>query len=369
MFCQHDKENKGKRTSVCSTTVDGHAFDSWLPCGPNYMTFSENMLCYYSKIQHGLFLIIRYSLTVAFPYDSVIYSPVTTAWRVRRLRMEEWRPIWRVAANILNKQSRTEDEGCSSGLGVRRGAKNSSPYKLRLLRNTLQGLLGFRPDPLIWRKQRKSGTYLGQVAGSCKCDWWAFECRKMRGIYWSADLSASQEWLCFMDLVNLSLFDLLNNSVSKSPASAPPCISLPEPPDRKNTLLWSVTSRSLTPTFRSNLMLPSSGTYPEYKTQQFSLRWQHCSYSLLREFKHTLKKIRWNLSEQRKHHTHTHVGQLKCYRHAIRRNKGSDTVWSTDVGLHVRYSVLCCSLMAAVWRLAGLLQMISRLKVTSKQAE
>ena len=32
--------------------------------------------------------------------------PVTTAWRVLSLRMEKRPPIWRVAANILNKQSR-----------------------------------------------------------------------------------------------------------------------------------------------------------------------------------------------------------------------------------------------------------------------
>ena len=36
---------------------------------------------------------------------------VTTAWRVLRLRMEERPPIWRVAANILNKQLRTGDKG------------------------------------------------------------------------------------------------------------------------------------------------------------------------------------------------------------------------------------------------------------------
>jgi hypothetical protein len=33
--------------------------------------------------------------------------------------------IWRVAANILNKQSRTADKGWSSSLGVGRGANNS----------------------------------------------------------------------------------------------------------------------------------------------------------------------------------------------------------------------------------------------------
>jgi hypothetical protein len=35
--------------------------------------------------------------------------------------------IWRVAANILNKQSRTADKGWSSSLGVGRGANNSLP--------------------------------------------------------------------------------------------------------------------------------------------------------------------------------------------------------------------------------------------------
>jgi hypothetical protein len=35
--------------------------------------------------------------------------------------------IWRVAANILNKQSRTAEKGWSSSLGVGRGANNSSP--------------------------------------------------------------------------------------------------------------------------------------------------------------------------------------------------------------------------------------------------
>jgi len=67
--------------------------------------------------------------------------------------------------------------------------------------------------------------------------------------------------------------------------------------------------------------------------------------------------------------THTHVGYLKCYPHDIRRDKGSETVWSTDVGLHVRHSVLCSALMAVVWRLAGFLQMTSGLTVTSEQAQ
>ena len=52
---------------------------------------------------------------------------VTTAWRVFRLRMEERPPIRRVAADILNKQSRTADKGWSSSLEVGRGVKNSLP--------------------------------------------------------------------------------------------------------------------------------------------------------------------------------------------------------------------------------------------------
>jgi hypothetical protein len=54
----------------------------------------------------------------------VKWVPVTTAWRVLWLRMEERPPIWRVAANKLNKQSRTADEGWSSSVGVGRGANN-----------------------------------------------------------------------------------------------------------------------------------------------------------------------------------------------------------------------------------------------------
>jgi hypothetical protein len=46
--------------------------------------------------------------------DSYKGVPISMAWRVFRLRMEERHPIQRVAANILNKQSRTADMGWSS---------------------------------------------------------------------------------------------------------------------------------------------------------------------------------------------------------------------------------------------------------------
>ena len=46
---------------------------------------------------------------------------------VKLLRMEEQPPIWRVAANILNKEWRTADKRWSCSLGVGRVANNSSP--------------------------------------------------------------------------------------------------------------------------------------------------------------------------------------------------------------------------------------------------
>jgi len=64
-----------------------------------------------------------------------MYEIVTTAWRVLRLRVEERPPIRRVAANKLNKHSRTADEVWSSSLGFGHGAKNTSLLKL-ILRNT-----------------------------------------------------------------------------------------------------------------------------------------------------------------------------------------------------------------------------------------
>ena len=57
----------------------------------------------------------------------VLWVPVTTAWRILRLRMEERPPIWRVAVNKLNKQPRTVDDGWSSSFGVGRGANNPCP--------------------------------------------------------------------------------------------------------------------------------------------------------------------------------------------------------------------------------------------------
>jgi hypothetical protein len=61
--------------------------------------------------------------------------------------MEERPPVWRVAANILNKKSQTNDKVWSSNFGIGRGANNSSPYKLALLRN---GHMCLGPGLILW---------------------------------------------------------------------------------------------------------------------------------------------------------------------------------------------------------------------------
>jgi hypothetical protein len=70
--------------------------------------------------------------------------------------MEERPPIRRVAANILNKQSRTADKGWSSSLRVLRGANNSSPLKRILLR-----IVHTESRYLVGHKQRKMSEEVG----------------------------------------------------------------------------------------------------------------------------------------------------------------------------------------------------------------
>jgi hypothetical protein len=68
--------------------------------------------------------IIRRSLLVR---QAVICGVrVTTALLVLMLRMEERPPVWKVAANMLNKQSQTADKEWSYSLVVGRSANNSS---------------------------------------------------------------------------------------------------------------------------------------------------------------------------------------------------------------------------------------------------
>jgi hypothetical protein len=54
------------------------------------------------------------------------WAPVRTAWCVLMLWMEERPPTWRIAANILNKQSRTANKGWSYRLGFGWDANSTS---------------------------------------------------------------------------------------------------------------------------------------------------------------------------------------------------------------------------------------------------
>ena len=69
---------------------------------------------------------IRYIMRFMVFYRDKCF-PVTKARRVLRLWMEERPPVWKVAANSSNKQSRAADKLWSSKLVVARDANNSSP--------------------------------------------------------------------------------------------------------------------------------------------------------------------------------------------------------------------------------------------------
>ena len=64
--------------------------------------------------------------------DKGLWVPVTTASSVLRLRKKERPPIWRVAANKLNEQSRTADKGWSSAWGL--GEALTTPLVKKILK-------------------------------------------------------------------------------------------------------------------------------------------------------------------------------------------------------------------------------------------
>ena len=53
--------------------------------------------------------------------------PVTVAWRVRCLQ------VWKMALNVLNKQSRTADKRWSSSIGVEGVANSLRRHVIRML--------------------------------------------------------------------------------------------------------------------------------------------------------------------------------------------------------------------------------------------
>ena len=79
-----------------------------------------------------------------------MWVPVTTAWRILRLRTEERPTIWRVAVNKLNKQPRTADEGSPSAWGL--GEVLTTPlHKKHMLRiiHKLRCLLWKQNNPEV----------------------------------------------------------------------------------------------------------------------------------------------------------------------------------------------------------------------------
>jgi len=65
----------------------------------------------------------------------VLIIPVTTAWPIFRLQIEERPPIWRVAANKLNSSCGQPTRGGTPAWGLGEGV-TTPPYKTALLRNT-----------------------------------------------------------------------------------------------------------------------------------------------------------------------------------------------------------------------------------------
>ena len=60
-------------------------------------------------------------------FDHDEWVLVFTIWCVLKLRMKELPVIWGVDVNMLNKQSRTDYEGCSFRYGVGSRATKTSP--------------------------------------------------------------------------------------------------------------------------------------------------------------------------------------------------------------------------------------------------
>jgi hypothetical protein len=76
------------------------------------------------------------------------WVPVTTAWRVLQLQRKERPSIWSVAANKLNKQSRTADKGWSSSLGGLREVLTTTHRKSVSCCASQRSSLG--PGLMIW---------------------------------------------------------------------------------------------------------------------------------------------------------------------------------------------------------------------------
>jgi hypothetical protein len=92
------------------------------------VTASFNSVSLYSFLLSGIIIIPHNKINTTERNTSMLSGPLSP--RHGASSGCGWRnglQVWRVAANTLNKQSRTADEGWSSSLGVGRGANNFSP--------------------------------------------------------------------------------------------------------------------------------------------------------------------------------------------------------------------------------------------------
>jgi hypothetical protein len=85
------------------------------------------------------------SLLLGIGFSKCLCHDVTKAWCVFGLQMEEWPPIWRVAANILNRQL-TRDGPPAWGLG--KGLTTPHCENKSLLQNIHRQSLG--PGLTLW---------------------------------------------------------------------------------------------------------------------------------------------------------------------------------------------------------------------------
>jgi len=92
------------------------------------------------------------------------WVPVITAWHFLKLWMEKWPPIWRVAVNILNKQSRTADRGLVLQLGVWGRCWQILAIKTDFVANH-EHLPRTFIDTFVWPKQWKMDMRFGAWNG------------------------------------------------------------------------------------------------------------------------------------------------------------------------------------------------------------